>query len=420
MNSETANLRRLCAIRSVVIAGQIAALQFAKVQLGWLLPYVTLELLLAVTALFAVFCWWRSYQRWPVTELELFVQLCTDVLAFTAVLYFSGGSSNPFISYLLVPLCVSATTLPLRYTWALGLLSLTAYSLLLFFFVPLAPLEPHAQHLQGGSALNMHTLGMWMNFVVSALLISYFVSAMARSLRRKENELALVRERQLQDEQLLAVATLAAGTAHELGTPLATIKVISEDLQDSADAEVASDALALGEQVDQCKQILDKLVSTARDLSAQQAEPVSLNDYFANIIDRWRLMRPTCEPQLNIATDCAGLDIALDGTVSQSILNLLNNAADASPDDVALTVSRDNDELCIAIADRGPGLPGAEGRIHRAYVSTKGKGLGLGLLLSHATAERCGGRLQWQRRAGGGSRLELRLPLSAIAIPLAE
>ena len=79
MNPDTANLRRLCAIRSVVIAGQFLALEFAKHQLGWMLPYVTLELLLGVIALFALFCWWRSYQRWPVIELELFVQLCVDV-----------------------------------------------------------------------------------------------------------------------------------------------------------------------------------------------------------------------------------------------------------------------------------------------------------------------------------------------------
>lgn len=414
MNSDIANMRRLCAIRSVVIAGQFGALQFAKYQLGWLLPYVTLELLLGVIAIFAAFCWWRSYQRWPVTDLEFFVQLCIDVAGFTAVLYLSGGSSNPFISYLLVPLCISATTLPLRYTWGLVIVSLLAYGLLLFYFIPLVPLSPHAQHMHNAPAINMHMVGMWMNFVVSALLISYFVSAMASSLRQKENELAQVRERQLQDEQLLAVATLAAGTAHELGTPLATIKVISEDLLDEIDDNYADDVEALSEQVDHCKQILDKLVSTARDLSTQQAEATAVVSYIDGVIDRWQLMRPACAVAVSIADDCKSLSINLDGTVSQSILNLLNNAADASPDDVALAVHRDDIHLYITICDRGPGLPGAEGRIHRAYVSTKGKGLGLGLLLSHATAERYGGQLQWQRRPGGGSRLELSLPLAAI------
>ena len=415
MNPDTANLRRLCAIRSVVIAGQFLALEFAKHQLGWMLPYVTLELLLGVIALFALFCWWRSYQRWPVIELELFVQLCVDVAGFTAVLYFSGGSNNPFISYLLVPLCISATTLPLRYTWALGVMSLLAYSLLLVYFIPLAPLSPHSHQTMQGMTLNMHVAGMWMNFVVSALLIAYFVSAMASSLRQKENELAQVRERQLQDEQLLAVATLAAGTAHELGTPLATIKVISEDLREEVETDLREDVDALSEQVDHCKQILDKLVSTARDLSALQAETEPLASYVQGLVDRWQLMRPGSELVVDIAPELRAMTISLDGTVSQSILNLLNNAADVTPDQVSLSIYQDDDQLCLAIKDRGPGLPGAEGVIHKAYVSTKGKGLGLGLMLSHATAERYGGNLQWHRRRGGGSRPNRPLPLAAIS-----
>lgn len=414
MNSETANMRRLCVIRSVVIAGQLLALQFAKHQLGWLLPYVTLELLLSIIALFAAFCWWRSYQRWPVTDLEFFIQLCVDVAAFSAVLYFSGGSSNPFISYLLVPVCICATTLPLRYTWGLLVLALLAYALLTTYYVPLHPLSPHAQHMHNSSASNMHMSGMALSFVVSALLISYFVSAMAYSLRRKENELAQVRERQLQDEQLLAVATLAAGTAHELGTPLATIKVISEDLQDNVDATYRDDVQALGEQVDHCKHILNKLVSTARDLSSHRADTLPLADYIDGVVDRWRLMRPTCEPSVEISENARHLPLCLDGTVSQTLLNLLNNAADASPDSVALSVNCDAQYVYFCVADRGSGLPGAEGRIHRAYVSTKGKGLGLGLLLSHTTAERYGGQLRWQRRSGGGSLLELSLPLASI------
>ncbi len=418
-NSEASNLRRLCLIRAVVVAGQWLALLVAKHHLGWLLPFVTLEQLLSAISIFALFCWWRSYQRWPVTDVELCAHLCVDIIAFSAVLYFSGGGGNPFISYLLVPLCIAATTLPLAFTWGLALLSMSAYGFLLFFYIPLEYLSPHAQHDMTstlGHTANSHIVGMWINFMVSALLISYFISAMADTLRRKESELAQARERQLQDEQLLAVATLAAGTAHELATPLATMKIISEDLLDAADGLAQQDLAALDRQIDQCSDILQQLVATARELSGTAPAPQQVAKYLASVLDRWQLLRPDCAPTLAVSPAASTLYIQPDGTLGQSILNLLNNAADVSPADVTLDADCDEDYLRITIADRGPGLPGPEGQINKAYVSTKGKGLGLGLMLSHSSAQRFGGSLRWRKRKGGGSTLELTLPRKNIEV----
>ncbi|MBQ0796759.1 ATP-binding protein [Zhongshania sp.] len=413
LNPNTANLRGLCIIRSLVIAGQFAAVFYAEAQLGWLLPYVTLKLLLAAISVFAVFSWWRSFRSWPVTDIELFVHLCVDTIGFSAVLYFSGGANNPFISYLLVPLCISAATLPWAYAWTLSILACAAYSLLLFFFIPLEALSP-LQH-QHGASPNTHILGMWASFLVSALLISYFVFKMAHRLRQRENELARSREHRLQDEQMLAVATLAAGTAHEFGTPLSTMKVILEDLAEQKNAEDADDILLLEQQLDHCKDILNKLVSTARDLSEGEVFSIDAGAYLTEITERWQILRPACELRTSIGNGTAALQLRLDGTVSQAILNLLNNAADVSPGDIHLELRHTNSELIFSIKDRGPGLsPEQAAMFTKAFVSTKGKGRGLGLFLSHATANRYGGTLSWQQRDGGGSQVELILPLEKI------
>ncbi|CAA0082433.1 Sensor histidine kinase RegB [Zhongshania aliphaticivorans] len=413
-NPNTANLRGLCIIRSLVIAGQVGTVFYAEAQLGWLLPYVTLKLLLGAISVFALFSWWRSFRSWPVTDIELFVHLCVDILGFSAVLYFSGGANNPFISYLLVPLCISAATLPWAYAWTLSALACSAYSLLLFFFIPLEAISPlHHQH----EALpNTHIIGMWGSFLVSALLISYFVFKMAHRLRQREAELARSREYRLQDDQLLAVATLAAGTAHELGTPLSTMKVILEDLADQQDPENAEDITLLQQQLDQCKDILSKLVSTARDLSESEFITITAKQYLSELIERWQVLRPACELTSKISNDTATISLHLDGTVSQAILNLLNNAADVSPNNISLEVRHTSSDLIFAIKDRGPGLsPQQANLLTKAFVSTKGKGRGLGLFLSHATANRYGGTLSWQQREGGGSHVELRLPLSKIS-----
>lgn len=409
-NPATANLRSLCVLRSLVLAVQIGAAYFAGEVLGWMLPFTTLNLLFIALTAFSLFCWWRSYLTWPVTQAELFIHLCVDVLGFSAVLYFAGGANNPFISYLLVPLSISATTLAWHHTWALTALCVAAYTLLLFQFVPLAAIMPSHHHEDGG--LTVHVLGMWANFLVSALLITLFVFKMASALRQRDAELARSRERSLQDEQLLAVATLAAGTAHELGTPLSTMKVIGEDLLDMSEAsETHQELTALNLQIDHCKAILQKLVDTARNLSNLEDEQVLLGDYIHALIERWQLLRPGLTLDLTLTPPLESLQLRLDGTVSQALLNLLNNAADTSPEDIALSVSRAQSDLVFTIADRGSGRPDNLSEVR----SSKKDGLGLGLKLSHATANRYGGSLQWLPREGGGSLLNLRLPLSRIS-----
>jgi two-component system sensor histidine kinase RegB len=312
-----------------------------------------------------------------------------------------------------VPLCISAATLPWAYAWTLSALASLSYSLLLFFFIPLEAVSP--LHLQHSMVPNTHILGMWASFLVSALLISYFVFKMAHRLRQRENELALSREHRLQDEQLLAVATLAAGTAHELATPLSTMKVLLQDLADQQDPDQAGDIYLLEQQLDHCKNILTKLVITARDLSEGEFITVHAGQYLAELIARWQILRPDCELLTAIDDDTAAIALHLDGTVAQAILNLLNNAADVSLNKIKLQLHHTNSELIFAIKDRGPGInPKQAAMLTKAFVSTKGKGRGLGLFLSNATANRYGGTLSWQQREGGGSRVELRLPLDKI------
>ena len=170
----------------------------------------------------------RLRQNWLVTKAEYFSQLLLDVAVLTVLLYFSGGSTNPFISYYLVILTVCAATLPWSYTWCMAGVTFAAYSSLLFYYQPLMLPGHDMAAMSHGRFFNLHVLGMWLTFLISALLITYFVVKMAQAIRQQEEDLAAQRETTLHDEQLLAVATLAAGTAHELGTPLIHHFCISE------------------------------------------------------------------------------------------------------------------------------------------------------------------------------------------------
>jgi two-component system sensor histidine kinase RegB len=371
------------------------------------LPVLMLALVLSLYALVIATTWWRTFRQPPITPLEFFCHLLVDILFFTALLFFSGGASNPFISYYLVPISIAATTLPLRYTWAITILSLAAYSWLLNFYLPIPALAP-GHHHDGVS--NLHILGMWLNFAVSAGLITYFVTRMARTLKQQEEQLTTQRENQLRDEQLLAIGSLAAGTAHELGTPLNTMKILVDEMvADQSDSH--DDLKILQQQIEQCRLTLKQLVATAEG-TTDGGEKIALRSYFDRLFERWQLMRPGVQANIHYPDNLPDIHVRLHPTIAQSLTSLLNNAADASPDRVDIQVrwNLQNIELCIK--DYGAGVaPQLRGRLGKAFTSNKPEGMGLGLFLTRATLQRYGGSITIKPGRKSGSETKVILPI---------
>jgi len=432
MNSTASRqLRRLALLRWFLIGGQLLAVTVTVEGLRVALPLVTMVTICLAQAGANAVTLWRLRRGAPVGNGELFVQLGIDAAALTALLYFSGGSSNPFVSLLLLPLTIAATLLPGAWVAALAGLTFAAYTLLLRWNVPLPPslasldglkaligsttgIDPvHLSH-DGGFAL--HVIGMWINFAVSALIVSVFVTRLAATLRERERELAQAREQTLRQEQLLALGTLAAGAAHQLGTPLSTMAVLAGEMADDPSAGALRDDLALlRQQVERCKGILRQLQedASATDTGTAQAADALIR----RVADEWRLLRPACPLELRLQDGPAATVVA-DRTLDQALLNLLDNAADASPAGVELELGWAAGECRVDILDRGPGIDrNIAGRIGEPFVSTKREagGMGLGLFLTNATVERLGGRVERFARKGGGARTRIVLPCKETA-----
>lgn len=411
------NLQRLALVRLIVVAGEMVALVYA---FGWLrapLPYALLIGMIVLLGAATIFTFWRLTRAWPVTDAEFFTQLLFDVACLSVLLYASGGATNPFVSYYLVPLTIAAAVLPWRYTATLALICIAGYSALLFIYVPLplfAPLmggQPgeHQHHAQ--SVLNPHIFGMWCNFALSAALITYVVVRMANTLREQQRELTLRREQALHNEQLLAVATLAAGTAHELGTPLGTMMIVLDDMQ-TDDDEVRADIELLKQQVHSCRATLKKLVSTAETHRAQRPTREPIDSFMRELLERWQVVRPAAQFALHILSGAAP-KINSDEALRQAIINLLDNGADTDSGPLQLHLDWTNTHIELRIRDHGPGIgfDMAE-QLGKPFITNKGKGLGLGLFLSHATIERCGGEIRLYNHAEGGTEAILRLPIA--------
>lgn len=408
------SLRRLFVLRCIAIAGQLAAIGIAVSVFDTPLPVTPMVAVVLALGAVNARTWARLGNGRPVSSSELFAELLADVAALTALLYLSGGSTNPFVSLYLLPLSVAAIALPRRHAWTVAALAMACYSALMFFYRPLA--DEHAMH--GGSSFNLHVFGMWMNFLVSALLITAFVTGLALSIRARDRELAQARERALRDEQVLALGTFAAGAAHELGTPLATIAVLTRELErDHAAAPALRDDLALlRAQVDNCKRIITDLTAAAGQVRAGEAQAQDAESFVRGVVDRWSLIRPQVRPHLSFSGAQPAPEIVGEETVRQTLINILNNAADASPEAVEIEGRWDSRALTIEVRDRGAGITAeTAARAGREPFTTKSDGRGIGLLLANATIERLGGSVTLFNREGGGGCTRVQLPLARLA-----
>jgi two-component system, sensor histidine kinase RegB len=435
------HLRRLLLLRCSAILAQLATLflvhRFLSPNFAWTPMLGAVGFLTLVNLL----TWWRLTLDYPVGSLELFLQLSVDVLVLTVLLYYGGGSTNPFVSIYLLPLVIAAATLPRRLIWGMAALTLTCYSLLMVWYVPLPNGHPkpapaamqqmdHSQHNMATmnmaapaassaktslleDAFNTHVLGMWLGFLISAVVVSYFAVEMAGAVRVRDAQLTRVREETLRNERIVALGTQAAGAAHELGTPLATMSVvIGEMRRDCSDPEQQDNLSILNEQVRNCKRILDSLLAHAQETSSE----LSLEDFIRAVLDEWQLLRPTVHYHFHVQGVQPSPRMRSDLALRSALLNLLNNAADASPDEMDIQLRWDDMNITLEIHDHGPGLTSeAAARAGSAFFTTKQEGRGLGLFLANATMERLDGSVRLTNREGGGATTEVILPLRRIA-----
>ncbi|MGA0805749.1 MAG: ATP-binding protein [Pseudohongiellaceae bacterium] len=416
------NLQRLLVIRVIVFACQLAALAYARFELALGLDYGAVLSIFAVLTLLNGVLYLRLLRRRAPGEHEFFVHLLLDVAALSLLLYLSGGANNPFVSYFLVPVTIAAATLGWRYTAVLSALALGCYTVLLFHYQPLDLLLPgeqddHAAHVHDAAgnseaALNLHVIGMWFNFLVSAALIAWFVVRMAEEIRRQQERLSRYREETLRNEQILAIATQSAGTAHELGTPLGTMAVVLKDLQLEHKDQPAllEDIRILQQQVETCRHALQQLARKG-DFRNFQPETMPLQKFLQDLLEQWQLLRPEIFCTL---TQQAGQapGITVDLTLRQALINLLNNAGDASPSGIALTASWSDRDWTLQVRDFGAGvMREIREQLGTSIVSTKPDGMGVGLVLSQATITRFGGHVNLYPLEGQGTLTEIVLPL---------
>ncbi len=382
-----------------------AALYFASALLAWTVGASALAVgglmsagvVLAITNVFANWFLARPHDA-------IGGSVLLDVCVLTVALALTGGPANPFSVLYIVYVALAATLLETFWMWLAVVASSGGFALLFAFHLPL----PAAGHVHEGS-FSLHLQGMWLAYVVAAVAIVRFVARLAAELRRERED----RER---TRHVLAVATLAAGAAHELGNPLGTIRIATDELRDTlersnAPTDALEDVNLIAEEVARARSVLDRMSSGAVELDAEKRDTRPLALILESLIDE--LGSESTRVELQVSEPLPKVEWP-PAVTDQALRQLIRNALQASKSKVELTARALNGEIEVTITDGGRGMDAQVlAKSTEPFFTTRPEeGMGLGLFIARSLIEHVGGRLQIESVVARGTTVRVTLPAS--------
>jgi two-component system sensor histidine kinase RegB len=319
------------------------------------------------------------------------------------LLFTTGGPNNPFCLFFFVNLSLSALLVNRKWAWAINALTIMCFAGLMFEHHDLDQLDLGLDTIRSRQDVSLNHIGMLVAFATCASVIVYFMTRLTDELRNQQREIRRAQALRASSEKIEALGTLAAGTAHELATPLSTIAVVARDVEQAFEEhppdfpgaeDVIEDVHLIRSQLDRCRRILDRMSSHAGETIGESIEPTTIEQIsvaaLEGLIGRGRV-------QLNLPESASTekINVPLDG-LSQAMRGLVQNALDADPSDrpVMVNVIREPNHWKWEICDQGQGMSKEElSRVSEPFYTTKppGKGMGLGVFLAKNVLRRIGG-----------------------------
>ncbi|WP_394832137.1 ATP-binding protein [Pendulispora rubella] len=432
--SPSIGLAWLVRLRWGAVGLQTVLVLVARLALGLTFPLTVIVPLLVVTATSNAALALGLRRGARSSQRILTAVLVFDTLVLTLMLHATGGAANPFSVFYLVQVALAALLLDASGTWLVAMFTSIGFGTLFagLVFPGVAPVQPHVHHAgmdMSGSSFSVHLQGMWAAYTLAALFVGYFVTRLARALERQRRDLLALQEVAAKAEKLASLSTLAAGAAHELGTPLATIAVVAKELERASERaggdvkldpkSIADDARLLRAEAERCRTILAQMGAHAGENQGEAPRAVSANRIAEDVLaalDEGRSKRVAVH-----VSDAALTVMAPPRALVQVLLNVVRNGLDASDDvpsprrqvRLELSPSTAGGFVDFQVTDEGSGIPPElVVRLGEPFLTTKapGRGLGLGLFLVRAFVERTGGRLDIASRVGEGTKVTLSVP----------
>lgn len=345
----------------------------------------------------------------PVQDVQIALVMMLDIAVLTGLLYFTGGPHNPFAFLYVVQISLATVLVRALWSWVLVGMSFVGFGILLLAHQPLAIPD------------DRRSLGMWVALGVASAFVVHFLRRITGALAERDAELTAARGLAARQERLASLATLSAGAAHELSTPLGTVALAAKELEHALTKaslpELAADAKLIREQVGRCRGILEQMAQGAGTVGENVAACT-----VAELLDESMVgIRDAPVVHRDVPAEVLKLSLKLPPrAVTQALRSLITNAQDASPptSSVVVAVRAEAHAVELTIRDRGAGMPSEIlARIGEPFFTTKapGRGMGLGLFLARAVVEAVGGNLHIQSEAGEGTEVRVTLPTDVAA-----
>lgn len=422
-HSDWVRLRTLTLLRWLATGGQLAAILVASLVFRLQIPVAGCLLVVALSVAFNLLIEYIFPQNTRLGERQALLLLVFDMAQLSLLLFLTGGLNNPFAILILAPVTISASVLELRSTIIVGVLGILMVSVLVPFNLPLQ--TPSGQALEAPALLQN---GFWLSIVIAILFLGAYSRRVATEIRTMSDavmaaQIALTREQKLTD-----LGGVVAAAAHELGTPLATVMLVSTEMIAELHGQPAlqDDARLIRDQADRCREILRSMGQAGKDdLHLRQAPLIAV-------------LREASEPHLSRGKS---VSIALGGAEAEGdrqpliyrrpeiihgLRNLVQNAVDFAADRVWVEARWDSAGIIVVVADDGPGFPlnliGRIGdpflRVRRPAVDTAAEhdsrpgyeGMGLGLFIAKTLLERSGAQVSFQNGARPAQGKDLAFP----------
>ena len=400
-------LRTLILLRWMAIVGQLTALvmadQYYDLQLPRGLCFLTVGLAI-IANLVSIFIFPQNKR---LSETEAMLTLLFDLAQLSFLLYLTGGLTNPFALLILAPVTVSASALALRSTIVIGLLAGLFVTTLGLIKVPLRHADGRVFQIPG-----LFEFGFWLSILIGIAFLGFYSRRIATEMRSMSDALLATQMALAREQKLTDLGGVVAAAAHELGTPLATIKLISTELMDelSGQPDLAEDARVIREQADRCRDILRSMGKAGKDDLYLHQAPLNA------------VLREAAEPHIDRGIEVIFSIGSADPTAREPMIqrrpelihglrNLVQNAVDFAQSKVWVDARFSDDTITLRIIDDGKGFPPQViGRIGDPFVRSRRdtpptaerpgyEGMGLGLFIAKTLLERTGAELSFANAA---------------------
>ena len=395
-------------LRWIALIGQLLTIYFVHFYFGFDLPLIFCSLTIFCGGLTNIFIQF-NFRKNQLSNIESTILLFYDVIQLAVLIYLTGGVTNPFIIFLIVPALISSTLLNLASTLFLSIITIMSLTLLTFNYFPL-PSEGNIHfHVPDYYIYSIPTA-----LVIALIFLNYFGFRFGYEARRRGNALNKLELVLAKEQELESIGHQAAAAAHSLGTPLSTITVIAKELKKEIvnNNEFKDDVDTILEQAKKCGEILKK-ISQNQIIDDEYVKNITLQDLLFEITKSFESIT---EKNLNLNLENAKKRISIkrSAELTYGIRNFVGNAVKFSKKNININLVGNNQTTTLQISDDGPGFPDDIYKIiGEPYISTKSKklkskaGLGLGTFIGKTLLERKKANIEFLKSSNGGALVEI-------------